>query len=395
MRYPGRTIQYCLRLLLSLLLLAAPLRSAAVTHAELLEPLQRTIDFVYNMEFDAAVQGAQALIQQAPTHPAGFFALAAAYWQQRLVTTAAQPRQAMLERFQDAIQQTRNAAEKLSTSQAAEASFYLGAAYGMQARMHFVEKQYVRALLAAKQGSTALQQCVTHAPEWYDAYAGLGTYHYVLSRVPSLWRGMVQQLIGLPGNREQGLQALEQARAHGQLAVPEATLLLAKIYLLPDEMQLERAANLLAILSQRYPKNVDYRYRLLLAYAGLGHWDAVQSVIRGMQTTLEQSPASSGRAWLPLLQYRQAEAALFQHDLPQALSMLTTLRGQALELPLQAWVELRLGNVYDVRRERQAARAWYTGVSGDPEAERLARAYLMSPFTRTPVVVKPLEHQAI
>ena len=50
--------------------------------------------------------------------------------------------------------------------------------------MHFVEQQYIRALLAAKQGSTYLQQCVAHAPDWYDAYAGLGTYQYVLSSRP-------------------------------------------------------------------------------------------------------------------------------------------------------------------------------------------------------------------
>src|SRR5919108_1141943 len=193
-----------LPLLLAILLGLVP-QHGVVTHTAMLEPAQRILDLIYNMEFDAALHAAQHLIDLAPSHPAGYFYRAATYWQWRLITHDPHQRAVLLTQFQESTQRARDLAEHLPEAQATEAAFYLGAVYGMQARMHFVERQYIRALLAAKQGNSYLQQCVTRAPDWYDAYAGLGTYSYVLSRVPSFWRGIVQRLVGIAGDRAQGL----------------------------------------------------------------------------------------------------------------------------------------------------------------------------------------------
>ena len=228
-------------------LLGLVLQQRVVTHAAMLEQEQRTLDLIYNMEFDEALRAAQHLIDLAPTHPAGYFYRAATYWQRRLIAHDPHQRATLLSHFQESTRRARTMAERLPEAQAAEAAFYLGAVYGMQARMHFVEQQYIRALLAAKQGSAYLQQCVARAPDWYDAYAGLGTYQYVLSRVPGVWRSIVQQFVGIPGDRDKGLQALEQARTAGRLSVPEAGSLLAKIYVLPGEEQYDKAYGILAI----------------------------------------------------------------------------------------------------------------------------------------------------
>ena len=58
-----------LPLLLALLLGLIP-QHGVVTHATMLEPAQRTLDLIYNMEFDAALRAAQNLIDLAPAHPA-------------------------------------------------------------------------------------------------------------------------------------------------------------------------------------------------------------------------------------------------------------------------------------------------------------------------------------
>ena len=60
-----------------------------------------------------------------------------------------------------------------------------------------------------------------------------------------------------------------------------------------------------------------------------------------------------------------------------------------------AWVELRLGNVHDLRGDRQAAQAWYQGVTGDEQAETRAHAYMATPFTPVQIDLKPLEQAAI
>ena len=385
-----------LSLLLTIVLGMVP-QSGVVTHTALLEQSQRTLDLIYNMQFDEALHAAQGLIDLAPAHPAGYFCRAAVYWQWRLIALDAQERARLLRQFQEATQRTRTVAEQLPAAQATEAAFYLGAVYGMQARMHFVEKQYIRALLAAKQGSSYLQQCVARAPDWYDAYAGLGTYSYVLSRVPGFWRGIVQQLVGIVGDRDRGLQFLEQARTHGRLSVPEAASLLAKIYTLPDEQQYDKAHVLLEHLVQRYPNNIDYRYRLAVVCTSLGLWERARQVNRSLVVDIEHDKPYHARQWLPLLHYRLAETYVLQREqLQEAVGLLLrALQTQDLSPALRAWVELRLGNVHDLQGERQAAQAWYKGVKGDEIAETLAQAYMAIPFTLAQMALKPLEQAAI
>jgi len=383
-----------LPLLFAVLLGIAP-QSGLVAHAALLEPAQHALDLIYNMEFDEALRAAQHLIDLAPTHPAGYFYRAATYWQWRLITPDPHQRASLLTQFQQATQHARELAEQLPAAQAAEAAFYLGAVYGMQARMHFVEQQYIRALLAAKQGGTYLQQCVVQAPDWYDAYAGLGTYQYVLSRVPGVWRGLVQQLIGIAGDRDKGLQALERARTVGRLSVPEAGSLLAKIYVLPGEEQYDKAYVLLEQLVQRYPNNSDYRYRLALVCAQLGLWERARQVSQSLIADVEQGKPYHPQEWLPLFRYRLAETYVFQRQPQAAAALLMTLQRQALSPALRAWVELRLGNVHDLRGERQAAQAWYQGVQGDEQAEARARAYMTTPFMPAQIDLKPLEQAVI
>ena len=301
----------------------------------------------------------------------------------------------LLTPFQESTQRARAMAEHLPEAQASEAAFYLGAVYGMQARMHFVEQQYIRALLAAKQGSTYLQQCVARAPDWYDAYAGLGTYQYVLSRVPAVWRSLVQQLIGIAGDHDKGLQALEQARTAGRLSVPEAGSLLAKIYVLPGEEQYDKAYVLLENLVQRYPHNSDYRYRLALVCAQLGRWERAHQVSQHLIADITQGKAYAPQEWLPLLHYRLAETYVFQRQPQAAAVLLRALQMQALSPALRAWVELRLGNVHDLQGERQAAQTWYQGVQGDEQAEARAHAYMATPFVPAQIDLKPLEQAVI
>ena len=383
-----------LPLLFAILLGLMP-QNGGVTHTAMLEPAQRTLDLIYNMEFDEALRAAQRLIDLAPAHPAGYFYRAVTYWQWRLITYDPPQRAMLLTHFQESTQRARDMAKHLPDVQAAEAAFYLGAVYGMQARMHFVEQQYIRALLAAKQGSTYLQQCVARAPDWYDAYAGLGTYQYVLSRVPGVWRGIVQQLIGIAGDRDKGLQALEQARTAGRLSVPEAGSLLAKIYVLPGEEQYDKAYVLLENLVQRYPHNSDYRYRLALVCAQLGLWERARHASQHLIADIAEGKPYAPQEWLPLLHYRLAETYVLQRQPQAAAVLLRALQMQALSPALRAWVDLRLGNVHDLQGERQAAQLWYQGVQGDEQAEARAHTYMATPFMPAQIDLKPLEQAII
>src|SRR5262252_9837099 len=101
-----------LPLLLTLLFGLMP-QSGVVMHTAMLEPAQRTLDLIYNMEFDEALRAAQNLIDLAPAHPAGYFYRAATYWQWRLITQAPHQRAVLLRQFQESAQRARDTAELL------------------------------------------------------------------------------------------------------------------------------------------------------------------------------------------------------------------------------------------------------------------------------------------
>ena len=364
---------------------------STVTAATVMEQAQHTLGLIYDMQFTEALQAAQGLVEVAPQHPIGYFYRAATYWQWRLILYDTTRRSVFLEHFLEASQRAVQAAEGLLATQETEASFYLGATYGMQARTYFVERDYLKALRTARQAAHYLQRCVNGDSPWYDAYAGLGTYHYVLARVPWVWRLIVQQIVGIKGDRARGLQELERARTHGRLSVPEAASLLAKIYGLPDERQYQQAYALLEPLVQRYPHNFDYRYRLALLCQSLGLWERALQLYQSLITDLTRGAPYYDRQWLPLLQYRVAETHILQghHAIAAPLLEKLLLEQDAVLLP---WVKLRLGNVYDLRRQRQAAQMWYNEVEQEPVARELAARYDRRPFVAGPGTLKPPEY---
>src|SRR5499433_2731674 len=104
--------------LLLAILLGLILQHGVVTHTAMLEPAQRTLDLIYNMEFDEALRAAQHLIDLAPAHPAGYFFRAATYWQWRLITYNPHQRAILLTQFQESTQRARDLAEHLPEAQA-------------------------------------------------------------------------------------------------------------------------------------------------------------------------------------------------------------------------------------------------------------------------------------
>src|SRR5919198_3577971 len=111
-----------LPLLLASLLGLVP-QHGVVTHTAMLEPAQRTLDLIYNMEFAEALRAAQHLIDLAPAHPAGYFFRAATCWQRRLITQEPRQRAVLLAQFQESTRRARELAERLPAAQAAEAAF--------------------------------------------------------------------------------------------------------------------------------------------------------------------------------------------------------------------------------------------------------------------------------
>lgn len=167
--------------------------------------------------------------------------------------------------------------------------------------------------------------------------------------------------------------------------------LLAKVYGGSHEQRYDKAYALLQELVERYPNNVEYRLRLAVVSMRLGLWQQARQVSQALISDIERAKPYYSRALLPELSYRLAEIHVLQGNHAAAQPILSALRHETTDSGLQAWVTLRLGNVYDLQGNRQVAQEFYRQVAGDDIAEQQAAQYVATPFTGQHPEIKPVD----
>jgi hypothetical protein len=136
----------------------------------------------------------------------------------------------------------------------AEAWFAVGAAYGARAQFRVQRRERLAAARDGKHIKGALEQALALDPTLHDAKFGIGMYRYYADVAPAALR-MLRWLLLLPGgDREQGLEQMQDARDHGVVIRGEADYQLHLIYLW-YEARASDALALIESLQTRYPRN--------------------------------------------------------------------------------------------------------------------------------------------
>jgi hypothetical protein len=118
-----------------------------------------------------------------------------------------------------------------------------------------IEKKNLTALSYTKSANSYAERLLARAPDYYDAYVatGLGKYLIGARTAPVRW---ILRLQGLKGDQEEGLKELTLAADRGRYLAPFARILLA----FDDLRHKNKAAarKELAWLNQEFPKNPHY-----------------------------------------------------------------------------------------------------------------------------------------
>jgi hypothetical protein len=121
------------------------------------------------------------------------------------------------------------------------AALWSGNSHLLLAQLRAWERRPLGAAFEAKKAKKALETAVKHGVESADASFGLGTYNYMADTVPSYVKGL-RALLFLPaGNRQLGLDQLEDAADHSRYFAFEARVLLITIYANKHERLYDRA----------------------------------------------------------------------------------------------------------------------------------------------------------
>jgi hypothetical protein len=150
-----------------------------------------------------------------------------------------------------------------SNSRDPNALFVLTIADGMESDYDaLIAKRQLASLRLMRQADATATQLLAIDPNAQDANLAIGAATYIIGCMPAykrafLWMG------GIHGDRERGMNQLEQAALHGHYLQPFAKAMLALASL--REKQPERARSLFAELVQEFPGNPVFARELALA----------------------------------------------------------------------------------------------------------------------------------
>jgi tetratricopeptide (TPR) repeat protein len=295
-----------------------------------------------------------------PQHPAGKFFLGGLEWH-KLTTgpseliaseTGSAP---FFAKMDEAIALGESAVK--ANSKDASARFFLGGAYGYEARYLALQERWWDAYQKGKKGVSHLERVAKDRPDFGDAYLGLGIYHYYADVIPSVLK-FFSKVVGMGGDKKRGLEEIHRSLREGTIVQPEARFFLAEIYSTFEEDQW-RALEFSSSLRDEYPENELFAWMNARVLDELHLTDQASREWEWLRTKAE-GPGHRG-----FVEYRLARTRLYSGDFAGAATQIQDLlqRGALGSRRITMWARLRLGMALDFLGRHEEALAEYRRAS--------------------------------
>ena len=362
-------------------------------------------DHFYNLEYDEAIQEFRKAIEQDPANADNHNHLAQAvlyrdmYLAGAIESELVSGNNPFLSRakikipaedakmFDGAIARSMEISQaRLKSSPKDTRTLYsLGVAYGLRGNYNFlVRRAWMDALKDATQARKLHNRVTELDPGFIDARLVQGVHDYVVGSLPWNWR-LLGFLVGFHGDREGGVKTLKLVAREGGLNRVDAEILLAVVY--RRERRAAEAIPLLNDLIRRYPRNYILRLEMVQMYADLGKKQEALDVLDAMEKLKQNDAPGYGKLPAEKIYYSRGNLLFWYNDLDPAIENLkrVTARVSAVDLNtgMNAW--LRLGQIYDLKKQRNLAEAAYKqAINGAPDSDaaKESRKYLSRPYRR-------------
>lgn len=351
-----------------LLALAFP---ASAAPSEMDRELAGVIDKFYDMRFDDARAGSQALADRHPEHPAGVFYRGVSSYQRWIAEGMRST--GTLRAFELDNQEAERLSKAYMKADPAQAHYYLGATLGFRSRANAAQKNFFRALPDGASAIKHLKKALALDPSLTDARLGMGMFHYFAARMPAAARPVAYLIIGEGADRKLGLEEIWSVARSTGVARMEARSVLATILSKDDESDWAVAEQLLAELGARYPHNPIYRLRRAYVAERRGDFDAALALADPDGEwigTLHPAVRVPARAWAL---YRGSECRLLQGKPEASVAWLEALDSLQHPRGMKDWVLLRRANLLDWRGKTAEADELYGRIKDKRPAELAAR----------------------
>jgi hypothetical protein len=246
--------------------------------------LQEGVDASFKENYPAAESIFDRIILLAPEDPAGYFFKAALY-QAEMVDYESNFRE---KEFYENV----NLAKKLSLERIkadkkdAWAYLLLGNCFGSKGLYDARKGNWWSGLNNGLSAKSALQEALERNPELYDAYVGLGSYHY--------WASVVTKAFWwLPffgDHRKEGMQQMTLAYEKSIFSSDAAANALIWMYI--QEKKPDLAISLSEKMQAKYPQGKSFLWGVAQAYFEKGDWKNALAKYRELLAKLEANQSN-------------------------------------------------------------------------------------------------------
>lgn len=382
-------------LLLSSLPRQTPAESAAAQSAAFDALRKEGFNAIYNLDYATARAKFEEMIKLDPKHPASHFYLATNQWlsilySKRRLQFRLYNDDSFYARDEDKVdpqvdQQFRATIDKailaakvrlVKNEDDVEALYYLGAAYGMLASYEAsVARRFLPALRRGSRGVDNHRKVIKLDPSYADAYLSIGLYDYILGTLPWSIKGILR-LVGVKGDRKQGLKEIQTAVTKGKYANDDARIILIALY--QREAKYGEALKLLEELAMKYPQN----YLVSLERAAvLGRMGKSCESYAAFDQVLKDERA---RAVADLIHYQYGEVLFDGGEFTRATEQFVAVtKTPKADAALVSLAHLRQGQAFDAEGQHTSAFAQYQIVLKREnvfDSHNLARKYNNRPY---------------
>lgn len=306
------------------------------SQANIEDELCQAVDYALNFEYTNALTLLERLRQENPQDVRPYLFKAVVYVQLLVNCKGVKKNKALFfKNMNEAERIGRKLAEKDKDDW--YANFFLGAVHGWKAKYYLDTGDKWKTFANARKAKRYFEKAVKKNPDCFDAYYGLGVYHYYAGTLPRLLRFFLP-LLNFEGDIKGGIKELNLAKEKGRYSRDFAAYELALIYLDREEKR-EEGLELVIQLHRKYPQNFNFQllraqYYRYLGEHRLARWtiDQLQSKIQNtFYAELSDNKKAECHLWSGLVSLSLNQNEKAQNDFQTALDFCDSdaLKGQA------------------------------------------------------------------
>jgi tetratricopeptide (TPR) repeat protein len=267
----------------------------------------------------------------------------------------------------------------------ASAHYSLAVTYGLRANYNFlVRKAWYDALKDSTASRRHAQQAIDADPGYIDARLVLGLHDYIVGSLSWTYK-MLGFLAGIHGDRDGGIQTLEQVAQQGINNRADARVLLSAIY--RREKRSQKAVQLLDSLIRAYPRNFLFRIEYAQMLADIGERERALATLDAVAELQRQQSPGFARLQPEKIAYLRGNLLFWFDDYDRAVPELrrAVAARDHLDLNTGLMACLRLGQTLDLMGQRNAARQAYEladQLAPESELAKECHRYTHRPYKR-------------